>query len=60
MDSDLSTSLMAARTAATSQSIAIAVTKKAHEMQMQLIQMVDETARAAPPPGQGRHVDKVA
>jgi hypothetical protein len=60
MDGDLATSLVTARTAATQQSIALAVLKKSHEMQMALVQMIDETARAAPPPGQGRIVDKVA
>lgn len=60
MDGDLATSLITARTAATQQSIALAVLKKSHEMQMALVQMIDETARAAPPPGQGRVVDKLA
>jgi hypothetical protein len=63
MDTDLSMALIAARTAATQQSAALAIVKKSHEMDMALVQMVDETARAAaapPPPGQGRVVDKTA
>jgi hypothetical protein len=60
MDTDLSMALMAARTVATQQSAAIAIVKKSHEMDMALVQMIDETARAAPPPGQGRIVDKTA
>ncbi len=60
MDSDLATSLITARTASTQQSIALAVVKKSHDMQMALVQMIDETARAAPPPGQGKVVDKLA
>ena len=60
MDSDLATSLITARVASTQQSIALAVVRKSHEMQMALVQMIDETARAAPPPGQGKVVDKLA
>ena len=60
MDMDLSMALVSARAAATQQSVAVAIVKKNHEMQMALVQMVDETARAAPPPGQGKVVDKVA
>lgn len=51
---------MAARTAATQQTVALAIVKKNHEMEQMLIQMVDQVARSAPPPGQGRVVDKVA
>ncbi len=60
MDLDLTSQLLAARSAGTQQSIAIAVLKKQHEMDMSLIQMVDQVARAAPPPGQGTRVDKLA
>lgn len=61
MDLDLTSQLLAARSAGTQQSIAIAVQKKAHEMDMALIQMLDEVARSAPlPPGQGTRVDKTA
>ena len=60
MDTDLTSLLLAARSTGTQQSIAIAVLKKQHEMDMSLIQMVDQTARAVPPPGQGTKVDKLA
>jgi len=60
MDMDLTASLLAARTASTQQSVALAVVKKNHEMQQAMVQMIDEVARSAPPPGQGRVVDKVA
>ncbi len=60
MGNDLSAVLAAARTAATQQSMQLAMVKKAHEMQMALAQMVDQVARAAPPPGQGTVVDKLA
>ena len=38
----------------------IAVMKKSHEMQMDLINMLSEVARSAPPSGQGTRVDKTA
>lgn len=38
----------------------IAIMKKSHEMQMDLINMLSEVARSAPPPGQGTKVDKTA
>ena len=60
MNTDLATSLMMARSAATQFSAQVAVVRKNHEMDMALIQMVDEVARAAPPPGQGTKVDKTA
>lgn len=60
MESDLSVALMAAQSASTRQSVQMAVVKKNHEMEMALVQMVDEVARAAPPPGQGKAVDKLA
>lgn len=57
---DLTSQLLAARSQGTQQSIAMAVLKKSHEMEMSLIQMVDSVARAAPPAGQGTKVDKLA
>lgn len=60
MDTDLAMSLIAARTAATQQSASMAIIKKNHEMEMALVQMVDQVARSAPPPGQGRIVDRTA
>jgi len=60
MDTDLTSQLLAARALTTGHAIGIAVLKKQHEMEMTLIQMVDRTVRAAPPPGQGTKVDKLA
>ena len=60
MDTDLTSQLLAARSASTEHAIAIAVLKKSHEMEMSLVQMVDEVSRSAPPPGQGTRVDKLA
>jgi len=40
--------------------VQIAVMKKSHQMQMDLINMLSEVARSAPPPGQGTRVDKSA
>ncbi|UYN98452.1 MAG: putative motility protein [Devosia sp.] len=60
MDTDLSMNLIAARTAMTQNSVQIAVFKKAHEMQTELINSLMQTALSAPPPGQGLRVDKQA
>jgi hypothetical protein len=60
MESDLSTALMAARAAGTRQSAQIAIVKKNHEMDLALVEMVAELVRSAPPPGQGKSVDKLA
>jgi hypothetical protein len=50
-------SMLAART----QGLAnIAIIKKQHEMDMQLIEMLSAVAKSAPPPGQGLKVDKSA
>ena len=60
MDIDPATQMVAMRAAQTQQLVGIAVVKKQHEMETQLIDMLSEVARAAPPPGQGTRVDKVA
>jgi hypothetical protein len=60
MDTDLSTSLAVAQSTSTRHSVAIAVLKQVHEAERALVQMVDEVARSAPPPGQGKVVDKLA
>jgi len=60
MNTDLATNLLTARTAATQNSVQIAVFKKAHEMQVDLINTLMQTALSAPPPGQGLRVDKQA
>jgi hypothetical protein len=60
MDSDLSTQMVALQGARTQFSAQIAIVKKNHEMEMALVNMVDQVARSAPPPGQGTKVDKLA
>ncbi|MBN9310429.1 MAG: hypothetical protein J0I99_05335 [Devosia sp.] len=60
MDTDLTSQLLAVRALGTQQSAAMAVLKRQHEMEMSLLQMVDQVARSAPPPGQGTKVDKLA
>lgn len=61
MDIDPVASVLAARTAGTQNAISLAVLKKNHEMEMQLVNMVDQLVRSAPAPaGQGTKVDKIA
>ena len=60
MNTDLTTQLLALRSMTTEHAVGIAVLKKQHEVDMSLIQMLDQAARAAPPPGQGTKVDKLA
>ncbi|WP_375452442.1 hypothetical protein [uncultured Devosia sp.] len=60
MDSDLSTQLVAARTAGTQSSIQTAIFKKSVELDTSVVTTLMETALAAPPPGQGTKVDKLA
>jgi hypothetical protein len=58
---DVATQLMAARMASAQQTAAMAILKKNHEMEMQLVNMVAEAVRSAPAPsGQGLVVDKQA
>jgi hypothetical protein len=60
MESDLATSLVAAQSSATRFSAQVAIVKANHQAEVALVQMVDELVRAAPPPGQGTKVDKLA
>lgn len=60
MGTDLSTQLVAAQSSRTQFSAQIAVIRQNHDMEMATVAMVDEVARAAPPPGQGTKVDKLA
>jgi hypothetical protein len=60
MDMDLATQMTALQGARTQFSAQIAIVKKNHEMEMALVNMVDQVARSAPPPGQGTKVDKLA
>lgn len=60
MNTDLSMQMLAMNTMKTQHSVQIAVFKKAHEMQADLINTLMQTALSAPPPGQGTRVDKLA
>lgn len=60
MDTDLSMNLLAARTAQTHNAVQVAVFKKAHEMQSDLLNTLMQQALSPPPPGQGLRVDKQA
>jgi hypothetical protein len=60
VDIDLSMQMLAARTSATNNSVQVAIVKKAHEMQTDLLETLMQTALSAPPPGQGIKIDKLA
>jgi hypothetical protein len=60
MNSELATNLLTARTAQTQHAVQLAVVKKSHEMQTDLLETLMQTALSAPPPGQGLRVDKQA
>lgn len=60
MDTDLTTSLAMAHSASARLSAQMAIVKTNHEADLKLVQMVAEAAQAAPPPGQGTRVDKLA
>lgn len=58
---DVTSQLIALRMAGTQQAAQIAIMKKNHEMEMSLVSMLAEVAKAAPPPaGQGLVVDRRA
>ena len=59
MNTDLASNLLTARAAQTQHSVQIAVVKKQHEMEMNLITMLTE-ASAPLPAGQGTRIDKRA
>ena len=60
MNTDLSTQMLQMNSAKLQNSVQIAVFKKAHEMQTDLINTLIQVSQAAPPPGQGTRVDKTA
>ena len=60
MNTDLSMQMMQMNSANLQNSVQIAVFKKAHEMQSDLLSTLMQTALSAPPPGQGLRVDKQA
>jgi hypothetical protein len=60
VNTDLSMQMLAMNTMATQNSVQIAVFKKSHDMQSDLLNTLMQTALSAPPPGQGLKVDKQA
>jgi len=60
MNTDLSMQMIAMNSAKLQNSMQIAVFKKSHEMQTELLDTLMQTALSAPPPGQGTKVDKLA
>ncbi|MDB5622890.1 MAG: hypothetical protein JWR39_1453 [Devosia sp.] len=60
MNTDLATQLLTSRAAATQQTVQLAVLKKSHEMESDLVAMLAQAVQAAPPAGQGLTVDKRA
>jgi len=60
MNTDLSMQVLAMNSAKLQNSMQIAVFKKAHDMQTDLLETLMQTALSAPPPGQGARVDKLA
>ena len=60
VNTDLSMQMMQMNSAKLQNSMQIAVFKKAHEMQTNLLETLMQTALSAPPPGQGVKIDKLA
>ena len=60
MNSDLSTQMVQMNSKSLQNSVQIAVFKKAHEMQADLMNTLIQVSQSAPPPGQGLKVDKTA
>ena len=60
MNTDLSTQIMQMNSSKLQNSMQIAVLKKAHEMQQDLVNTLIQVSQSAPPPGQGLRVDKTA
>ena len=60
MNTDLTMQVMAMNSAKLQGSVQIAVFKKTHEMQTELLDTLMQSALSAPPPGQGARVDKLA
>ncbi len=60
MNTDLSTQMMAINTASTQNSVQLAVLKKQHDMQNELLTTLTQAALSPPPAGQGLKIDKQA
>jgi hypothetical protein len=57
---DVAEMMVNMRATQTQSLVQIAMLKKSHEMQMDLITMLTDVAKSVPPPGQGTRVDKHA
>lgn len=60
VNTDLSMQMLQMNSVKLQNSVQIAVIKKAHEMQTDLIETLMQVSQAAPPPGQGTRIDKLA
>ena len=60
MNVDLATQMVSLQSVQTQNSVQLAVLKKTHEMETNLLKTLMGSAPAAPPPGQGTRVDKQA
>ena len=60
MNTDLSMQMLQMNSMKLQNSMQIAVFKKAHEMQTDLVNTLIQVSQSAPPPGQGMRVDKTA
>ncbi|WDR01447.1 hypothetical protein PSQ19_11595 [Devosia algicola] len=60
MDTDLTMQMVAMSNASSRANMQQAVLKKSIEMDQATADMVSEVSRAAPPPGQGLKIDKLA
>ncbi len=60
MNTDLSMQMLTMNSAKLQSSMQIAVFKKAHEMQAELLDTLMQSALSPPPPGQGIRIDKLA
>lgn len=58
MNTDLSAQMLALNSMATQNSVQIAVFKKSHDIQTDLLETLMASAKVAPPPGQGLKIDK--
>ena len=60
MDTDLSMQMLTMNTLSTQNRVQIAVFKKSHEIQTDMLETLMASAKAAPPQGQGLKIDKSA
>lgn len=54
---ELAANIVAATQASTRASMAMSMLKKQHEAQLSIVNMIEQVAKSAPPPGQGTQVD---